>query len=255
MVFLAGGFLPALSAPVTAQQHEEGPTPPGAQWAVHAWNRPRPPVVDPGPERPPAPPPSDAIVLFDGRDLSQWSKADGSPAGWTVRNGYVEIAPGSGDIRTRQAFGDVQLHIEWAAPTPASGESQGRGNSGVFLMDNYEVQVLDSYQNETYADGQAGSLYGQTPPLANAMRPPGHWNTYDIIFHRPRFNADGSVAQKGRATVFHNGVLIQDNTELWGSTVHLAIAQYHTHADRLPLKLQDHGNRVRYRNIWVRPLE
>ena len=223
-------------------------------WPVHSLERPRPPVVDPGPERPPAPPPSDAVVLFDGRDLSAWQASDGSPAKWAVRDGYVEIAPGTGGIVTRRAFGDLQLHIEWATPSPPHGESQERGNSGVFLMGLYEIQVLDSYRNDTYADGQAAAVYGQTPPLVNASRPPGAWQTYDIVFHRPRFWADGTVGRPGRVTVLLNGVLVHDGTEITGRTVHGAEARYQPHADRLPLMLQDHQNPVRYRNIWVREL-
>ena len=225
------------------------------RWPVHSTDRPRPPVVDPGPERPPAPPPSDALVLFDGRDLSSWVREDGAPAGWQVRDGYLEVTPQSGNIRTRRAFGDVQLHLEWAAPSPVRGEGQGRGNSGVFLMGFYEIQVLDSYQNDTYADGQAGAAYGQTPPLVNAMQPPGRWNSYDIIFRRPRFNADGSLARPARITAFHNGVLIHNDTALTGRTVHRREAEYSPHEDRLPMMLQDHGDRVRFRNIWVRELE
>ena len=231
------------------------PAPSGAQqWPVHSLDRPRPPVVDPGPERPPVQPPSDAIVLFDGKSLSQWQSQDGSPAKWVVRDGYVEVAPGAGPILTRRGFGDVQLHIEWATPTPPRGEGQERGNSGVFLMGYYEIQVLDSYQNITYADGQAGAVYGQTPPLVNASRPPGQWQSYNIVFHRPRFAPDGSVRDSARVTVFHNGVLVQDNTIITGRTVHGARAHYEPHADPLPLLLQDHGNPVRYRDIWIREL-
>ena len=240
---------------LSAQEHREGPMPQGARWAVHSWSRPRPPVVDPGPERPPVPAPSDAVVLFDGPDLSQWmSQQDSSAAKWVVRDGYMEVAPGTGGMMTRRGLGDVQLHIEWSAPTPPHGEGQERGNSGVFLMTHYEVQVLDSYDNDTYPDGQAAAIYGQTPPLANATRPPGQWNVYDIVFHRPRFAADGSVAQPARITVLHNGVLVQDNTTITGWTVNMQIARYRLHADRLPLALQDHGNPMRFRNVWVREL-
>jgi hypothetical protein len=224
------------------------------QWPVHSMDRPRPAVVDPGPERPPVPPPADAIVLFDGKDLSQWRSLEGAPAGWTVRDGYMEVAAGAGSIRTERAFGDVQLHIEWATPTPAKGEGQERGNSGVFLMTHYEMQVLDSYRNETYADGQAGAVYGQTPPLVNASRPPGQWQTYDIIFHRPTFE-HGAVRDSARVTVLHNEVLVQDNTVITGWTVHASRARYQPHADRLPLVLQDHGNPLRYRDIWIRDLK
>ena len=217
-------------------------------------DRPRPAVVDPGPERPPVPPPSDAIVLFDGKSLSQWQSQDGSPAKWVVRDGYVEVAPGAGPMLTKRGFGDVQLHIEWATPTPPRGEGQERGNSGVFLMSFYEIQVLDSYDNDTYPDGQAAAVYGQTPPLANASRPPGQWQSYNIVFHRPRFASDGSVRDSARVTVFHNGVLVQDNTIITGRTVHAARAHYEPHADELPLLLQDHGNPIRYRDIWIREL-
>jgi len=227
---------------------------PAQQWPVHSLDRPRPPVVDPGPERPPVPPPSDAIVLFDGRDLAQWQSQDSTPAKWVVRNGYVEVAPHTGAIMTKRGFGDVQLHVEWAAPTPPKGESQERGNSGVFLMSHYEIQVLDSYHNDTYADGQAAAVYGQTPPLVNACRPPGQWQAYDIVFHRPHFAADGSVRDSARVTVFHNGILVQENTAITGWTVHGSRAHYQPHPDKLPLVLQDHGNPVRYRDIWVREL-
>src|SRR6267143_265432 len=171
---------------------------PAQQWPVHSLDRPRPPVIDPGPERPPVPPPSDAIVLFDGKDLGAWQSQDSTPAKWVVRNGYVEVAPHTGVIMTKRGFGDFQLHVEWAAPTPPKGESQERGNSGVFLMGHYEIQVLDTYHNDTYADGQAAAVYGQTPPLVNACRPPGQWQAYDIVFHLPHFAADGSVRDSAR---------------------------------------------------------
>lgn len=216
--------------------------------------RPRPPVVDPGPERPHAPPPSDAIVLFDGRDLSEWRSQEGGPAGWKVADGYMEVVAGSGAIETRRSFGDMQLHLEWATPARASGDGQERGNSGVFLMGLYEVQILDSYDNDTYPDGQAAALYGQVPPLANACRPPDAWQSYDIIFRRPRFADDGTLLRPARVTVLHNGVLVHDNAEFQGRTVHGRDAQYEAHADQLPFALQDHGNPVRFRNIWVREL-
>ena len=226
----------------------------GKAWLPNSLDRPKPPVVDPGPERPPVPPPSDAIVLFDGTDLSQWQMRDSTPAKWIVRAGYVEVAPGTGSMQTRRGFGDVQLHIEWATPNPPHGDSQERGNSGVFLMSHYEIQVLDGWHNITYADGYQGAVYGQTPPLVNASRPPGQWQTYDIVFHRPRFGPDGAVVRPARVTVLHNGVLVQDNTEITGWTVHNAVAHYRPHADRLPLILQDHENPTRFRNIWIREL-
>jgi hypothetical protein len=224
-------------------------------WPPNSPDRPRPPIVTPGPAGPPVAPPSDAIVLFDGTNLDSWMAADSSAAKWLVKDGYVEVVPGTGSMVSRRAFGSVQLHIEWAAPTPPQGESQERGNSGVYLMSHYEIQVLDTYENVTYADGEAGAVYGQTPPLVNAARPPGVWQTYDIVFHRPIFATDGSVQRPARVTVFWNGVLVQDNTEITGWTVHAAVAHYQPHADRLPLSLQDHGNKVRYRNIWVREID
>jgi hypothetical protein len=224
------------------------------RWPVHDETRPMPPVVDPGPPGPPAPVPSDAVVLFDGKDLSGWTTAKGAPARWLVKDGYMEVLKGSGSIQTARTFGDCQLHVEWATPAPPVGTSQDRGNSGVFLMNTYEVQVLDSYQAKTYADGMAGALYGQFAPLVNASRKPGEWQTYDIVFRAPRFGADGAVVSPARMTVFHNGVLVQDAQELTGPTAHKARPPYKAHADRLPLGLQDHSHPVRFRNIWVREL-
>jgi len=230
------------------------------KWPQHSMERPEPRVVDPGPYRPSGPPPSDAIVLFDGRgakSLAQWTAADSAtkPARWKIVDGAMEVVAGTGAIATKQAFGDVQLHIEFREPTPPKGESQERGNSGVFLMGRYEVQVLDSYHNRTYADGAAGAIYGQYPPLVNASRPPGEWQTYDIIFHRPHFDASGNVTAPARMTVVHNGVLVQDNSVLSGPTAHMRRPPYEKHSDALPLSLQDHGDPVRFRNIWVRKLE
>lgn len=227
-------------------------------WPQHSMERPKPPVVNPGRFTASAPVPSDAIVLFDGKSLAGWKSADsaGGPARWHVRDGYMEVAPGTGSIETARPIGDVQLHIEWAAPTPAEGSGQDRGNSGVIFMGGrYEVQVLDSYHNDTYADGQAGAIYGQYPPEVNASRPPGEWQTYDIVFHGPRFDATGNVTRKARFTVFHNGILIQDDVVLTGPTAHQERPPYSAHPDALPLLLQDHGHRVRFRNIWARPLK
>lgn len=225
-------------------------------WEVHDPDRPTPPVVDPGPApAEPVPAPDDAVVLFDGTNLDAWETPDGEPAGWTVENGYVEVEPGAGNIQTKEDFGSVQLHVEWAAPEEVEGEGQERGNSGVFLMGRYEVQVLDSYENPTYADGQAAALYGQYPPLVNASRPPGAWQTYDIVFHRPHFDEDGTLVRPARFTVFHNGVLVQDNVELTGVTAHQDRPPYEAHPHRLPLLLQDHSDRVRFRNIWLRELD
>lgn len=224
------------------------------EYAQHDPNRPRPPVVNPGPAGPPAPVPADAIVLFDGGSLDEWRSGDG-PARWTVGDGWFEVAPGTGSLVTRRAFGDIQLHIEWATPAPRNGSGQEPGNSGVFLMGRYEVQILDSYTNETYADGQAGALYGQVPPAVNASRPPGEWQSYDIIFHRPRFDEQGRVTRPAYFTVLHNGILIHDHVELPGPTAHQQRPPYQAHPDRLPLSLQDHGEKVRFRRIWVRDLE
>ena len=192
--------------------------------------------------------PSDAVVLFDGKDLSQWDNADN----WKIEEGAM--VSGKGDVRTKKAFGDCQLHIEWSAPVPAKGKGQGRGNSGVFFMNTYEIQVLDSYKNETYHDGQAGAIYKQTPPQVNAMRPPGEWNTYDIIWTAPRFKEDGSLKSPAYITAFHNGVLILNHFELKGDTPYSRPPRYKKHADRLPIRLQDHGNPVRFRNVWVREI-
>ena len=228
------------------------------KWKIHDMTRPVPLVVDPGTastQDSAGKPPSDAILLFDGKDLSNWHHQDGSPAKWKVENGYAEVVAKTGYIYTKQPFGDCQLHVEFSEPTPPHGESQERGNSGVFLMGFYEIQVLDSYQNKTYADGQASAVYGQYPPLVNASRPPGQWQAYDIVFHRPRFDAEGKVLRPARVTVLHNGVLVQDNVELSGPTAHGARPPYKAHPEKLPLGLQDHGNPVRYRNIWIRELK
>jgi hypothetical protein len=226
----------------------------GPPSAPHERACPAPPVINAGPVQPPVPPPSDAIVLFDGSNLDQWRSADGSPARWKVKAGYMEVVKGTGAIGTVRGFGDVQLHVEWATPLPAVGEDQDRGNSGVFLMGLYEIQVLDSYGSITYPDGQAGAVYGQYPPLVNASRPPGIWQTYDIIFHRPHFDANGKLLEPAQVTVLHNGVLVQDGVVLTGPTAHQTRPPYAAHADKLPLTLQDHGHPVRYRNIWVREL-
>ena len=227
-------------------------------WAVHDRNRPQPKLVTPGTfstQDQPGRPPSDAIVLFDGADLSKWEADEGQgvPTKWVVRDGAMECVPGSGFIRTKEKFGDCQLHVEWAAPTKAEGESQGRGNSGVFLMGLVEIQVLDNYNNPTYPDGFAGSVYGVNPPFANALRAPGEFQTYDIVFRRPVFK-DGKEVDPGYVTVLVNGVLVQDHTRLEGSTGHMARSKPGPFPDAGPLKLQDHGNPVRFRNVWYRPL-
>lgn len=226
------------------------------KWPIHSTSRPQPPIVDPGPFMASAPRPSDAVVLFDGRSLDDWRSADSAsmPAKWRVQDGYMEVVAGTGAIATRQTFGDVQLHIEWMAPRATASEGQDRGNSGVFFMGRYEVQVLDSYRNTTYPDGQAAAVYGQHPPLVNASRPPGEWQSYDIVFIRPRFGTDGKLLLPARVTVFHNGILVQNHVTLTGPTAHKARPPYSAHADALPISLQDHGHPVRYRNVWVRRL-
>jgi hypothetical protein len=181
---------------------------------------------------------------------------DGSPTKWVIKDGAMECVPGSGYARTRQCFGDCQLHIEWATPAPAHGGGQGRGNSGVFFgFDRYEVQVLDSFESRSYADGTAAAVYGQYPPLVNASRPAGQWQSYDIVWTAPRFDAEGRLLAKAYLTVFHNGVLVQNHVELTGPTSWLERAPYKAHPEKLPISLQDHGNPVRYRNIWVRELD
>jgi hypothetical protein len=222
----------------------------------HSRTRPAPVVVTPGPYLGPVAPPSDAIVLFDGKSLSEWRAADTTKGDgtWKVENGDIVVAAGTGNIATRRRFGDVQLHVEWSAPNPPHGEDQDRGNSGVFLMSTYEVQVLDSYHSATYPDGLAAAIYGQYPPLVNAMRPPGEWQVYDIVFHRPHFDASGKVTAPARLTILHNGVLVQDEMAVLGPTSHGGRSAYKAHPDRLPIELQDHGHPVRFRNIWVREL-
>jgi hypothetical protein len=231
---------------------------PDPAWLGHDRERPLPAVVTPGTpstQEQPGKAPSDATVLFDGKDASAWRATDGGPTKWVVKDGALECVPGSGYVYTQQAFGDCQLHVEWAAPTPPKGDSQGRGNSGVFFgFGRYEVQVLDSYQNKTYADGSAASVYGQYPPLVNASLAPGQWQTYDIIWTAPRFNEKGELKSKARLTVIHNDVLVQNNVELTGPTGWIGRAAYEAHPERLPIGFQDHGNPVRYRNVWVREL-
>jgi len=247
---LCAGLITLAAAPASAQHQHP------MYWDVHDPDRPQPQVIDPGPApNGPIPAPDDATVLFDGTDLQAWEHADTSAALWTVTDGAVEVQPGTGNLRTKRSFGDVQLHLEFATPPEDEDIAQGKGNSGVFLMGKYEVQILDSYQNQTYPDGQCAAIYSQYPPLVNASRPPGEWQTYDIVFRRPHFDEDGGVVTPARMTVFHNGVLVQDNVELTGPTAYMERPDYQPHAAQLPLQLQDHGNRVRYRNIWVRELE
>jgi len=244
-------WLVAWPAVLVAQTHID------LRYPQHDRNRPQPAVIAPGTsssQQTPGRPPSDAVVLFDGRDLAKWQHKDGSAAKWKLGAGYFEVVPGTGQLYTRASFGDCQLHVEFAEPTPPHGGEQERGNSGVFLHDRYEVQVLDSYQSQTYPDGQAGAIYGQFPPLVNASRAPGLWQIYDIVFHGPRFDATGHLTRPARMTVFLNGVLVQDDVELTGPTAHRQRPPYAAEPAKLPLSLQDHGNAVRYRNIWIREL-
>ena len=222
-------------------------------WKAHDWDRERPAVVAPGPTNLPLSAPSDAVILFNGKNLDEWRSADGGTAKWIVKDDVMESVPGSGYIFSAKSFGDVQLHVEWAAPEKVQGKSQGRGNSGVFLQGLFEVQVLDSFDNKTYADGQAGAVYGQYPPLVNASRKPGEWQSYDIIFRRP-FYQDGKLTQPARLTVLHNSVLVQDNVRALGPTSWLQHKPYEASQEKLPLSFQDHGNPVRYRNVWLREL-
>jgi len=205
-----------------------------------------PPVVTPGKTN--ADPPSDATILFDGKDLSKWENGEN----WKVKDGVAIV--GHGDIKTKESFGDCQLHIEWSAPNPPKGHSQGRGNSGVFLQDHYELQVLDSYHDKTYFDGQASAIYKQTPPFVNAMRPPGEWNTYDIVWNAPKFKEDGSLESPAYITVLHNGALTLNHFAVKGATPFTQAPKYEQHG-KLPIHLQDHGNPVRYRNIWIREIK
>ena len=218
--------------------------------ATEVWE-PEPRVVTPGATATNAP--SDAIILFDGTNLDEWTNNDGEAAGWTIGDGAMTVKKGSGVIKTKRNFGSVQLHIEWRSPAEVISEGQGRGNSGVFLNEIYEVQVLDSYNNRTYSNGQAASIYKQYMPLVNACRPPGEWQTYDIIYMQPEFNKDGIKVKSGTLTVIQNGILVQNNIEIKGTTPYIGLPKNPAHGDG-PLVLQDHGNPVSYRNIWVREL-
>ena len=222
-------------------------------WKAHDLERPLPKVVTPGERQ--TDPPSDAEVLFDGESLKGWTDGNGQPSKWEVVDGVLQSVRGAGPIYTEAKFGDCQLHVEFATPTNVKGDGQGRGNSGVFLMGDYEIQVLDSFENPTYADGGAGAIYGQYPPLVNASRGPGEWQSYDIIFRRPRHDEAGKLVEPARLTVLHNGVLIQDHSEIYGPTSWIQHRAYGDEKKEGRLSFQDHGNPVRFRNVWVRRLQ
>lgn len=242
--------------PAAKPGHDDTPMQVNGKWHIHDPNRPRPPVITPGEcsiDKKPGAPPSDAIVLLgNGKDLSAWQHDDGSDVSWPMKAGVLQT--GKGAIRTKQNFGDFQLHVEWASPKKVQGDSQGRGNSGVFLLGKFEIQVLDSYDNETYADGQASAMYGQYPPLVNASRGPGKWQTYDIVFKAPRFKGD-KLETPATVTVLHNGVVTHAGTAYFGPTSWKQNPPYKPEHASGPIALQDHGNPVSYRNIWIRPLK
>ncbi len=231
--------------------YNDTPLLPGGKWHVHDGNRPQPRVVTPAAA--PGGAPSDAVILFDGSDLAGWQSVKGGDAEWEIVGDTMRVKPGTGDIRTRTRFGDCQLHLEFACPAEIKGEGQGRGNSGVFLMGVYEVQVLDGYKNPTYADGITASVYGEYPPLVNACSIPGDWHTYDMLWTAPRF--DGiSLVSPAYLTLIHNGVVVHNHVEVMSPTGHRDVYSYKAHAPTGPLKLQDHGDLVRFRNIWYRPI-
>lgn len=230
------------------------------KYKVHDMTRPLPPVVVPDEKS--DQPPSDATVLLDGVDTSKLASDKGGSFKWTVKDGYMEVASKAGGIHTVDSFGSCQLHVEWATPADFNPKVKGqsRSNSGIFFMGRYELQILDSYtdsdyaNNRTYADGQAASLYGQHPPIVNACRKPGQWQSYDVSFLRPIFDENGKCIRPARITVFHNGVVVHNNVEIQGSTAHKRKARYSPHPDKLPIRIQDHGNPIRFRNIWIREL-
>ncbi|KQN72126.1 hypothetical protein ASE90_02475 [Sphingomonas sp. Leaf67] len=257
-ITVLGSVLTALAGSAGAQDKpgfRDTPVLPGGQWKVHDADRPTPTVVTPAAQ--PGGAPSDAIVLFDGRSTDAWSPK-GTP--WPVKDGVMTVPPrgpggkGGGDLVSKQSFGDVQLHLEFRSPNPPTKTSQDRGNSGIWFMQRYEVQILDGYQNPTYADGTVGAVYGFKPPLVNASRKPGEWQTYDVVFERPRFAADGSLVRPAYVTAILNGVVVQNHQAMLGTTIWRQIAKYEAHGDAAPIQLQDHDSPVSFRNIWVRPL-
>lgn len=235
--------------------YQNTPMQPNGKWHVHDGLRPQPVVVTPGSfstQEKPGAAPSDAVVLFDGTNLDKWTAGGGKPAAWKIADGVATVA--RGQITTKEEFGDFQLHVEWSAPNPPKGNSQERGNSGIFLHGKYEIQVLDCYNNPSYPDGMTGSVYGQYPPLVNACMKPGEWQVYDIIFTGPRFK-EGKVETPAYVTVILNGIVTQVHTEIQGPTQHQNTTHYTPYSGKGPISLQDHGNPVRYRNIWIRELK
>lgn len=251
-------ILAVFSLKVSAQENypttppEESPMPMKPEM-TEIWE-PQVEVITPG-EKPGAAP-SDAIILFNGENLEHWvSQADTTkPAPWEIKNGYFMVVPGTGGIQTKMKFGDCQIHIEWSAPDKVENSGQGRGNSGLFFQNRYELQILDSYNNRTYANGQAGSIYKDHPPLVNAMRSPAEWNTYDVIYTAPRFKENGKLHSPARITVLHNGVVVQNNATIHGLTLYTGLHNYPEAHGKDVISLQDHGTPVQYRNIWIRRL-
>ena len=237
-----------------AEGFTDTPMQPNGKWHVHDPNRPKPPVVTPGEHfSHQAPAPSDAVILFDGTDFSQWTGRN-DKVDWKLENGYMETTR-SGRIRTRDSFGDFQLHLEFATPEKVEGKGQGRGNNGVNIFGRYEIQILDSYQNETYADGMVAAMYGQQPPLKNASKPPGQWQTYDIVFEGPRWDAEGKLIKRAHITVMHNGIVVHHRKDFYGNTPYRAVGDYsRPHPPKGTIELYEHGNPVRFRNIWIRHL-
>ena len=261
-ILVAMGLAQTPPAPSHDLGFDDTPMLPGLPYRVHDVKRPHPRVVTPAAK--PGGPPSDAIVLFDGKDLSHWTKGkshltgmtpfSGTEApGWKVENGYFEVVPGQGDIATKEKFGDVQMHVEWAAPADASGTSQNRGNSGVFMQGRYEIEILDSFNNPTYADGEAGAIYGQWPPLVNSSAKPGEWQTFDMVFEAPKYTGE-KLTKPAYLTLFLNGVVVHNRKELMSPTKHSALDQYAPQPAEDVIVLQNHNNKVRFRNVWVRRL-
>jgi len=256
---LLGMTFAATSLAEPAQKKHYGDPPDeNHAWGVHDMDRPLPPLITPGTfptQQTPGTAPSDAIALFDGTSLDAFASSKGGEPKWLIENGELVVNPKTGAITTKQSFGDCQLHVEWLVPgVAANRHGQGRGNSGIFLMGRYEIQVLDTMENKTYADGMAGSIYGQNPPMVNPGLGLDKWQTYDIIFRRPHFDDKGNCIKPGTVTVLHNGVLVQDHWELEGPTLHKKRTKYVAHGDSAPINFQDHGEPTRYRNIWIRPL-